>query len=174
MASQQLLSVLSLLLLLSLAFTFANAVKEATYEEPEEQKVDVVVEGVVYCQACNRIGTWSLTGAKPIPSANVSVICKDHKDRVNFFKVFATDENGYFYGQLEGFKMDHYILDHPLHSCGVHLVSSPLPHCNKPSNVNYGINGSPFRYENKRLFGKNYEAVVYAAGPLAFRPDQCY
>ncbi|KAI3908510.1 hypothetical protein MKX01_009312 [Papaver californicum] len=204
MASQKFSSVLSLLLLLSLAFAFANAsplykkpeavpkmkvgkpeyhkheVQVATTpsyddeDDDEDRKVSVVVEGVVYCQSCKAAGTWSLTGAKAIEYAKVSVVCKDHKGRVSFYKIFNTDVNGYFYAELEGFKMDHYILDHPLHSCGVHLVSSPLSHCNKLTNINYGINGSPLRYENKRLFGTHYEAVVYAAGPLAFSPAQCY
>ncbi|KAF8402594.1 hypothetical protein HHK36_010682 [Tetracentron sinense] len=169
MASNQLVIEISLLLLLSLAFTSVTAVEEVSYKE---EKVDVVVEGMVYCQSCEYFGTWSLTGAKPIPSAKVSVVCKDHKDRVSFYKAFSTNGNGYFYAQLEGFKMSH-ILDHPLHSCRVELVSSPLPSCNLLSNINSGINGSPLRYENKRLFGKNYEAVVYAAGPLAFRPAHC-
>ncbi|OUZ99148.1 Pollen Ole e 1 allergen/extensin [Macleaya cordata] len=174
MAAQKLIFLISSLLLLSFAFASVNAIEKASsYEEPEEKVVDVVVEGVVYCQSCDVYGTWSLTGAKPIPSAKVSVICKDHKSRVSFYKVFATDKNGYFYGQLEGFKMDHYLLDHPLHACGVHLVSSPLSNCNHLTNLNYGINGSPLRYENKRLFGSNYEAVVYSSGPLAFRPAFC-
>ncbi|KAF8397232.1 hypothetical protein HHK36_016142 [Tetracentron sinense] len=167
MATQRLIFVIPLLLILSMAFASANA-----YEAAEEKKVDVVVEGMVYCQSCEHVGTGSLTGAKPIP-AKVSVICKDHKDQVSFYKVFATNGNGYFYAQLEGFKMNHYFLDHPLHSCNVELVSSPLPRCNLISKVNSGTNGSPLRYENKKLFGNKYEAVVYAAGPLAFHPAHC-
>ncbi|RZC90679.1 hypothetical protein C5167_028510 [Papaver somniferum] len=173
MATQKLSFFISSLLFLSLGLTAAvNAVEEAAvYKKSEEKDVDIAVEGIVYCQSCNAHGTWSLTGAKPITSARVSVICKDYKNRVSYYKVFQTDKNGYFYGQLENFKMDHYLLDHPLHACGVHLVSSPLSDCNHLSNVNYGINGSPFRYENKRLYNTNYEAVVYSSGPLAFRPS---
>ncbi|OMP07098.1 hypothetical protein COLO4_07629 [Corchorus olitorius] len=40
------------------------------------------------------------------------------------------------------------LLDHPLQSCSVKLVSSPDENCNN------GIDGSPLRYE----------------GPVAFRP----
>ncbi|KAD7480236.1 hypothetical protein E3N88_03372 [Mikania micrantha] len=29
------------------------------------------------------------------------------------------------------------------------------------------------RFENKVLFEKNYEAVIYGIGPLAFRPTNC-
>lgn len=173
MANQLLMAVFSSILFFSLAFASVTAAEEASYEAAETKKVDIVVEGMVYCQSCGHFGTWSLTGAKPIPSAKVSVLCKDQKDRVSFYKVFSTDGNGYFYAQLEGFKINHYILDHPLHSCTVRLVSSPLTNCNLLSNINSGIDGSPLRYEKKRLYGKNYEAVVYAAGPLAFRPAHC-
>ena len=162
MSSSKVIFVISVFLL-PLAFHSATA-----YED-----VDVVVEGMVYCQSCKAFGTWSLTGAKPIPAAKVSVICKNHKDRVSYYKAFETNAEGYFYGQLAGFNMSHNLLDHPLHSCNVRLVSSPLENCNLLSNVNYGLNGSPLRYENKRIFGKNYEAVIYAAGPLAFRPANC-
>ncbi|KAF9596491.1 hypothetical protein IFM89_012222 [Coptis chinensis] len=109
-----------------------------------------------------------------LPSAKVSVTCRDHKNRVSLYKVFPTNEKGYFYGQLDGFKMDQHILDHPLHACVVRLLSSSDSNCSNISNINYGIDGAPLRYENKRLFGKKYEAVVYSAGPLAFRPSHCY
>ncbi|KAI3994313.1 hypothetical protein MKX01_012570 [Papaver californicum] len=162
MATKKLSFLISSLLFLSLGLIAVNAVKEAAvHKTSEEKNVDIAVEGIVYCQSCNAHGTWSLTGAKPINSAKVSVI------------FFQTDKNGYFCGQLEDFKMDHYLLDHPLHACGIHLVSSPLSDCNHLSNINYGINGSPFRYENKRLFSSNYEAPVYSSGPLAFRPTLC-
>ncbi|KAK9283938.1 hypothetical protein L1049_012195 [Liquidambar formosana] len=172
MASSQLLIVISSLLLSTLAFSSAIANDEIP-TKTAEKKVDVVVEGMVYCQSCEHFGTWSLTGAEPIPSAKVGVICKDHKDTVSYYKVFETDGNGYFYGQLEGFKMGNSLLDHPLQSCHVKPISSPNEKCNLLSNINYGLNGSPLRYENKRLMGKNYEAVIYAAGPLAFHPAHC-
>ncbi|XP_043696488.1 non-classical arabinogalactan protein 30 [Telopea speciosissima] len=171
MANQQLITVLSLLLLLPLAFT-SVAAGHVEYL-PLETNIDVAVEGTVYCQSCDHHGTWSLTKAEPIPAANVSIICKDHKNRVSFYKVSTTDKSGYFYEILKGFTMKHYILDHPLHGCTVHPVSSPLANCRLVTNINYGLDGASFRYEDKRLFGTNYEAVVYTAGPLAFRPAHC-
>ncbi|RVX03008.1 Non-classical arabinogalactan protein 30 [Vitis vinifera] len=172
MESRKLKIFISSCLLLSLAFPSVTMAEEIP-KKPEEKTAAVVVEGMVYCQSCDQFGSWSLTGAEPIPAAKVSVICKDHKDQVSFYKAFETDGNGYFYAELDGFKISHNILDHPLHSCHVKLVYSPLENCNLLSNVNYGLYGSPLRYENKRLFGKHYEAVIYAAGPLAFRPAHC-
>ncbi|KAM1054123.1 hypothetical protein FF1_001548 [Malus domestica] len=171
MASRSLLILISSLLLISLSFPSATATDYSpkTPEQPDH----VVVEGVVYCQSCDHYGTWSLTEAEPIPSAKISVICKDHKGQVSFYKSFVTDVKGYFYAQLDGFKIGQHLLDHPLHGCKVKLVSSPLEKCGELSNVNYGLYGAPLRYEDKRLWGRNYEAVVYAAGPLAFRPSNC-
>lgn len=165
-SNKLLILVSSLLFLLQLAFPTLMAAEPA-------KKIDVVVEGIVYCQSCEQAGTWSLSGAKPIPAAKVSVICKNQKDQVSYYKVFETDGNGYFYAQLEGFTMTQSLLEHPLQACHVKPVSSPLQNCNLLTNVNYGLYGSPLRYENKKLFGSNYEAVIYAAGPLAFRPDHC-
>ena len=163
------------LLLLPLAFPSVAAYDnhETAPTKPAEKKVDVVVEGMVYCQSCDHYGTWSLTGAKPIPSAKISVICKNFRNQVSYYKAYEANEHGYFYAQLDGFKMGHSILDHPLHSCHVKLVSSPLPNCSLLSNVNYGLNGASLRYDNKVLRGSHYEAVIYSAGPLAFRPAQC-
>ncbi|KAL6980740.1 hypothetical protein U1Q18_022378 [Sarracenia purpurea var. burkii] len=169
--SSQIMIIVSLLLL-PLAFG-SVAPNQHIPTKAAEQNVSVVVEGMVYCQSCEHEGTWSLSGAKPIPAAKVSVICKDYRNRVSYYKTFETDTHGYFYASLEGFQIGHYLLDHPLTSCRVKPVSSPLQSCNFFSNVNYGIDGSPLRYENKRLIGKNYEAVIYAAGPLAFGPTHC-
>ncbi|GFZ15056.1 pollen Ole e 1 allergen and extensin family protein [Actinidia rufa] len=175
MATTHIMAIVSLLLL-SLTFHSIAAYDEQQPPAKEAvivKHVDVVVEGMVYCQSCDRYGTWSLTRAEPIAAAKVSVICKDHRNRVSYYKAFETDAHGYFYAQLRGFTMGNYLLDHPLTSCRVKLISSPLESCNLLTNVNYGINGSPLRYEDKRLVGTNYEAVIYAAGPLAFRPAKC-
>ncbi|KAL7253449.1 hypothetical protein ACSBR1_007895 [Camellia fascicularis] len=169
MASTQIMIVAPLLLLA----IHSIAAYENVPAKAVEKNVDVVVEGMVYCQSCEHFGTWSMSGAELISAAKVSVICKDYRNRVSYYKAFETDVHGYFYAQLEGFRMGHSLLDHPLTSCHVKLVSSPLQSCNLLSNVNYGLNGSPLHYENKRTLGKNYEAVVYAAGPLAFRPAHC-
>ncbi|XVE99809.1 hypothetical protein REPUB_Repub03eG0233300 [Reevesia pubescens] len=170
MASSHLAVLISSLLLLSLAFPSIAAYGDNI---PQEKKTEVVVEGVVYCQSCDNYGSWSLSKPEPIPSAKVSVICKNEKDQVSFYKAYETDGNGYFFAELEGYKMSNSLLDHPLQSCRVKLVSSPLENCKLLSNVNYGLNGSPLRYENKRLYRKDYEVVIYAAGPLAFRPAHC-
>ncbi|KAL3524003.1 hypothetical protein ACH5RR_016837 [Cinchona calisaya] len=168
MASSQLKFLTSLLLL-----SWAYASTSANQQGPVEKQVEVGIEGVVYCQSCERYGTWSFSGAKPISNATISVICKNYKDRVSFYKAFQTGPNGYFYAELKGFKMVHSLLDHPLQSCRVRLVSSAQENCNVLTNVNYGLDGAPLRYENKRLVGSQYEAVVYAAGPLAFHPAHC-
>ncbi|CAL0327919.1 unnamed protein product [Lupinus luteus] len=154
-----------------MAFPYTKASENVPH--PIQKKIEIVVEAVVYCQTCEHFGTWSLTGAKPIPSAKVSVTCKNHKGHVSFYKVFDTDKNGYLYAALEGFKIQNHILDHPLHSCFVKPVWSPLESCNFLSNVNYGLNGASLRYEDKRLVGSRYEAIIYAAGPLAFHPSHC-
>ncbi|KAM0013280.1 hypothetical protein Hdeb2414_s0045g00745941 [Helianthus debilis subsp. tardiflorus] len=166
MASKQCTIIITILCLLAAATAHDTPSKQ-------DKTATVVVEGKVYCQSCKYFGSWSLTDAEPIPAAKVSVICKNHKKRVSYYNAFETDKNGYFYAELKDFKMTHYLLDHPLHSCHVKLVSSPLESCNLLSNVNNGINGSPLRFENKVVYGKNYEAVVYGSGPLAFRPTNC-
>ncbi|KAF5752588.1 pistil-specific extensin-like protein [Tripterygium wilfordii] len=160
----------SILLLLPLAFPSLAAYETTPIKTPETH-IDVVVEGMVYCQSCDHYGSWSMVGAEPVPSAKVSIICKNHKNKVSFYKAYETDGTGYFYAHLDGFKMTHY-LDHPLQSCHVKLVSSPLENCNLLSNVNYGLYGAPLRY-GTRSFGRNYEAIVYSAGPLAFHPAHC-
>ncbi|XWS74781.1 hypothetical protein CRYUN_Cryun01aG0026700 [Craigia yunnanensis] len=169
MGSSHLAFFISSLLLLPLAFPTIGAYGGI----PQEKKSEVAVEGMVYCQSCDNYGSWSLSKAEPIASAKVSVICKNNKDQVSFYKAFETDGNGYFFAELEGFKMSNSLSDHPLLSCRVKLVSSPLKNCNLLSNVNYGLYGSPLRYESKRLHRKDYEVVIFAAGPFTFRPAHC-
>ena len=169
MASSHLAVFILYLLLLPLAFPSVAAYGDI----PQEKKTEVVVEGMVYCQSCDNYGSWSLSKAEPIASAKVSVICKNKKDQVSFYKSFETDGNGYFFAELEGFQMSHSLLDHPHQSCHVKLVSSPLENCNLLSNINHGLYGSPLRYESKRLYRKDYEVLIFSAGPLAFRPAHC-
>ncbi|KAI6676166.1 hypothetical protein NL676_036962 [Syzygium grande] len=76
--------------------------------------VEVVVEGMVYCQICKYFGMWSLAEAKPVGSAKVSVIRKNYKNRVTYWKTFRAEESSYFYAELKGYEMSHSILDHPL------------------------------------------------------------
>ncbi|WOH09042.1 hypothetical protein DCAR_0728495 [Daucus carota subsp. sativus] len=162
-------------LLVSAAFSDISASKEIQNESSKTKVIDVVVEGMVYCQSCNKLGSWSLTGAKPLSGAKVGVICENSMNRVSYYKTFQTDSQGYFYAELDGYKMNHSLLDHPLQACHVKLISSPLASCDVLTNVNYGINGASLHYENKRLVYENmkYEALIYASAPLAFRPAQC-
>lgn len=167
MASRQLIVVMSSLLLISVAF-FPSTSAAAYQPKPS---VHVVVEGMVYCQSCDHHG-WSLTGATPIPSAKVSVTCKSNIGQAGFYKVFQANANGYVYAELEGYKTNH-ALDYPLQSCKVKLVSSPLQKCSLTTNVNFGLDGAPLRSEGKSYTSQNYKAVIYAAGPFAFRPAHC-
>lgn len=161
------------LLAATIPFLLLLAYAHEAAPQPAQKVAEVVVEGLVYCQSCEQRGTWKVDGGKPIGKATISVICKDHRNRISFYKAFQTDKNGYFYAELKGFKMSHSFLDHPLHSCKVKLVSSPIKTCNLLTNVNYGLNGAPLRFEDKRIVSSNYEAVIYSAGPLAFRPNVC-
>ncbi|KAF8036870.1 hypothetical protein BT93_C2558 [Corymbia citriodora subsp. variegata] len=163
----------SLILLHLVSISSASATYENVPRKTVPKPVEIVVEGMVYCQSCKYFGTWSLDEAKPVGSAKVSVVCKNYKNRVTYYKTFQTEESGYFFAELKGYEMSHPVLDHPLHACRVKLVSSPLEGCNLLSNINYGMYGAPLRYEDKTLYRKEYEAVVYAAGPLAFRPSYC-
>ncbi|CAI0415705.1 unnamed protein product [Linum tenue] len=175
--SHLIITIFSLLLLLNTIsaepqYHHHPAAAAATTPPPKIQS-DVVVEGVVYCQSCHNAGSWSLTGARPVPSARVSVTCVNSRRHVSFYRTYQADEHGYFYAQLVGLKLSHGILDHPLQACKVKLVSSPLESCNVRTNLNYGIDGARLRFESKVLRSASYEAVVYAAGPLAFRPSEC-
>lgn len=173
MAAGHLAFFISSLLLLPLTF-FPFIAASGYGDTPQQQKKnEVAVEGKVYCQSCDSFGSWSLLKAEPIASAKVGVICKNNRDQVSFYKAFETDKDGYFFAHLDGFKMSHLLSEHPLLSCHVRLVSSPLDSCNLLTNVNSALYGSPLRYEKKRLHRKNYEVMVFAAGPLAFRPAHC-
>ncbi|KAK4277800.1 hypothetical protein QN277_015741 [Acacia crassicarpa] len=167
MASSYLVTLTLLLLLAAFSSTEANDYA------PTEKKTEVVVEAMVYCQSCDQYGSWSLAGAKPVAAAKVSVTCKNQMGQVGYYKVFETNKNGYLFAQLEDFKVQNFLLDHPLQSCFAKLVWSPDERCSVLSNINYGLDGAPLRYENKRLYGSRYEAIIYAAGPLAFRPNDC-
>ncbi|KNA20970.1 hypothetical protein SOVF_047140 [Spinacia oleracea] len=167
-------------LFLGLPFPYASAnayeTQKSSYPKPyapQKMETDVVVEGMVYCQSCKYSGSWSFEEAKPIDGAIISVICRNHRDKVSYYKAFTTSKEGYFYAQLTGFSMKNPILDHPLQACVVKLVSSPIDSCDVFTNINYGVNGAHLRFEKKKIMTKNYKAAIYAAGPLAFRPEDC-
>ncbi|ONK62597.1 uncharacterized protein A4U43_C07F5760 [Asparagus officinalis] len=133
----------------------------------------MAVEGMVYCQSCSQAGSWSLTGARPLPSAKVGISCRDHKHRVGFYKSVKTDNNGYFYCPLEGLDLKKYYEGELVHACRVRLISSPNVECNLLTNINGGIEGSMLRDVNKTSAGEGYKTVIYSAGPLAFHPAYC-
>ncbi|KAL9231447.1 hypothetical protein vseg_006677 [Gypsophila vaccaria] len=165
----------SSVLLLALAFNAASAEYSVTSppSRPYTKKANVVVEGMVYCQSCDYSGTWNLDDSEPIAGAKISVICKNYRGRISYYKSFITSDEGYFYAHLDGFGMRHPFLDHPLQACAVKLVDSPLRTCDVFTNINYGIKGAALRYENKKIITENYDAIIYSAGPLAFRPEHC-
>ncbi|CAN1172925.1 Non-classical arabinogalactan protein 31 [Linum perenne] len=158
------ISICSLLLLL---LQTSATDQEQQHAPAATQKIisAVVVEGIVYCQKCQYSG--SLTAAEPISYAAVNVLCRNSHHLVTFHKVYTADEHGYFYAKLDGF------YGNPLQGCTVKLVSSPLQACNVPTDINSGPYGATLRFEHKVYKYPPYETVIYAAGPLAFRPSKC-
>ncbi|KAJ0979389.1 hypothetical protein J5N97_014863 [Dioscorea zingiberensis] len=116
---------------------------------------------MVMCQSCKLAGTWSLTGAKPMPKATVSISCKDYKNRVKYHQAFKADAGGYFYAQLHDLNINNFYLGHPLHACTVRLLSSSDPTCNLFTNINGGIEGAALKDKNKKVSGPYYEAVFF-------------
>ncbi|KAF2948548.1 hypothetical protein DAI22_01g044000 [Oryza sativa Japonica Group] len=69
-------------------------------------KLLVKVEGMVYCQSCAQRNTHSLEGAKPLPKAEVSVICHDANNRVMVrCRRAVANDNGYFLAELDETKL---------------------------------------------------------------------
>ncbi|KAM0953645.1 hypothetical protein DsansV1_C01g0002171 [Dioscorea sansibarensis] len=160
-------------ILLILLPTIITANPETSHSEktPNTSKVPIIIEGMVMCQSCKHAGTWSLAEAKPQPSAKVSISCKDHKNRVKHYQVVKASLGGYFYAPLHGLHdINRFNLGHPINACSVRLVSSVDLGCNLLTNINGGIEGAVLRDEKKKLLSG---AVVYSAGPLAFRPAHC-
>uniref|UniRef100_A0A0E0JEF7 Uncharacterized protein n=1 Tax=Oryza punctata TaxID=4537 RepID=A0A0E0JEF7_ORYPU len=146
----------------------------ATPPPAHSDKLLVRVEGMVYCQSCAYRNTHSLYGAMPLPKAEVSVTCHDAKNHVMECKRAIADESGYFLTELGVTKVSDFFMGDPRKACHVLLRASPDFKCNNPTNINYsGIEGAPLRDEGKRWTGQGYDNVVYAAGPLAFRPAIC-
>ncbi|BAS70548.1 Os01g0163812 [Oryza sativa Japonica Group] len=120
-------------------------------------------------------GTHSFEGAKPLPKAEVSVICHDAKNRVMVrCRRTVTDENGYFRAELDETKVSDFYMGDPRKACYVRLRTSLDFECNNPTNINNSsIQGAPLRDEGKRWADHDYYNVMYAAGLLAFRPAIC-
>ncbi|KAK9123263.1 hypothetical protein Sjap_012865 [Stephania japonica] len=106
-------------------------------------------------------------GAERFLEQAESVTCNDQTD------YFSTDSNGHFYAEIAGYKVSEENLNKPLQTCHVRLDSSPLTNCDQQTDINNGIDGASLRSENKRISSEHYQAVIYAAGPVAFRPAQC-
>ncbi|BAS70551.1 non-classical arabinogalactan protein 30 [Oryza sativa Japonica Group] len=170
---------LPLAILVSLLAAGATANNGYTTPSPppppaHSDKLLVRVEGMVYCQSCAYRNTHSLNGAMPLPKAEVSVTCHDTKNRVMECKRAIADESGYFQTELGVTKVSDFFMGDPSKACHVRLQASPDFKCNNPTNINYSdIKGAPLRDEGKRWTGQGYDNVVYAAGPLAFRPAIC-
>ncbi|BAD68108.1 hypothetical protein [Oryza sativa Japonica Group] len=136
-------------------------------------KVLVRVEGKVYCQSCEHRNSWSLDGARPLRGAEVSVTCRDAKNRAAWWRLAVADESGYFLAEFGVTRASDFLGADPRGACYARLLSSPDRKCDGLTNINAGMVGAPLRDEGKRWPGQGYDNVVYAAGPLAFRPANC-
>ncbi|KAF0901266.1 hypothetical protein E2562_038838 [Oryza meyeriana var. granulata] len=150
-----------------------NPPTPATPPPAQCDKLLVRVEGMVYCQSCLHRDSWSLDGAKPLPRGKVSVTCRNAKNRVMECQKAVADESGYFLAEFGVTKVSDFFMGDPRKACYVRLLASPDIKCNEPTNINFGIEGAPLRDEGKRWHGEGYDYVVYATGPLAFRPAIC-
>ncbi|CAO2208898.1 unnamed protein product [Urochloa humidicola] len=146
-----------------------------TYGGDKKKKLVVVrVEGLVLCQSCAKCGSQSLDGAAPLPGARVTVTCRDRKNRVMAWRAPAADYNGYFHAEFGVERAGDFRGEDPREACFVRLLSSPDAKCNGVTNINGGMEGARLRDEGKRWAdGRGIENVVYAAGPLAFKPGMC-
>uniref|UniRef100_A0A0D9UX37 Uncharacterized protein n=1 Tax=Leersia perrieri TaxID=77586 RepID=A0A0D9UX37_9ORYZ len=138
-----------------------------------ESKLLVRIEGLVYCQSCAHRNSWSLDGAKPLPKSKVAVTCRDAKNRVSGWRLAVADETGYFLAEFGVTKVVDFFMGDPRRACYVRLLASPDEECNELTNINFGIEGAPLRDEGKKWAGQGFDNVVYASGPLAFRPAKC-
>lgn len=100
---------------------------------------------------------WYVHGS----GAVVKLWCKNTKYPA--WATATTDKNGYFF--LEAPKT---VSNFATHKCKVFLVSSPIPSCSEPSNLNGGSSGAPLKFE-KLVLGKPV-FTLYSVGPFAFEP----
>ncbi|XP_020583201.1 uncharacterized protein LOC110026563 [Phalaenopsis equestris] len=145
----------------------------SAYEASKHLKEFTVIEGKVYCQSCEHIGSWSLEGAKSLASAKVGIACKDYKKRIWFYKSFEADKNGYYYAPIPEMDGTEGVRKKEISGCSIHLLDSPDSACNLLTNINFGIAGAGVGERKKAVKEKGYEVVVYAAPPLAFKPVNC-
>lgn len=148
------------------------------YDDDGKKLLEVVVrvrvEGVVLCQSCASRGSQGLDGAALLPKAQVMVTCRDRKDRVMAYRRVVADSNGYFHAEFGVQRADYFWSKEPREACFVRLLASPDPECNVLTNIHGGIEGAALRYEGKHwIDGRGFKNIVHAAGPLAFRPEEC-
>ncbi|GAV66693.1 LOW QUALITY PROTEIN: Pollen_Ole_e_I domain-containing protein, partial [Cephalotus follicularis] len=122
----------------------------------------IAVQGVVYCKSCKYAGVDTLLGAAPVSGATVKLQCNNTKYPKEILS--KTDKNGYFFVVAPKT-----ITNYGAHKCKVSLVSSHIASCSKPSNLHYGLQGSPLRPE-KPFTSDNVSYVLYTVGPFAFEP----
>ncbi|TKW13576.1 hypothetical protein SEVIR_5G111000v4 [Setaria viridis] len=141
----------------------------------DKKKLVVVhVEGLVLCQSCAKRGSPSLDGAAALPGARVTVTCRDRKNRVMTWRCPVADYNGYFHAEFSVEPTSDFFGNDPREACFVRLLSSKDAKCNVVTNINGGMGGALLRDEGKRWTNRyGIENVMYAAGPLAFRPKMC-
>lgn len=149
--------------------------KPAAHGGHDEKKLVVVrVEGLVLCQSCAARGSQSLDGAAPLPGAQVLVTCRDRKNHVMAYRRGVADHNGYFHAEFGVEPAADFLDKDPRGACFARLLSSPDARCNGVTNVHGGMEGAPLRDEGKQWTdARGFRNVVYAAGPLAFRPGKC-
>lgn len=93
--------------------------------------------------------------------ATVRLVCKNRYKTVDYAK---TDKNGYFYLIARDI-----VTSYGIRGCRASLLSSPLPHCQRPSLLHDGLNGAILRFEKSFVSGKK-PFSLYTVGPFAFEP----
>ncbi|KAJ7559781.1 hypothetical protein O6H91_04G100900 [Diphasiastrum complanatum] len=149
-----------------LAFRHAVALNDTGLGEGEvgnwPKEVVTVVGGYVYCHDCAHNGSrW----IKSLPSALVSVLCKDKKTHnVTSYGAARTNAKGYYQVKLP----HHNPLRQGIANCKVHLLVSTDEKCNVVTNTGNGKVGA-----NLLLRKAYYNELFFRAAPMAFTPYYC-
>ncbi|KAM7525088.1 hypothetical protein LguiA_014990 [Lonicera macranthoides] len=127
----------------------------------------VAVQGVVYCKSCKYTGVDTLLGATPLLGAVVKLQCNNTK--YPLVQKAKTDKNGYFF-----IMAPKTVTTYAFHKCKVTLISSPMPTCNKPTNLHYGLKGGiliPSVKPPPPHLPTSLPYQVFNVGPFAFEPS---